>query len=87
MSLISHRAKSFQKVLTIFVIALKMICCVFQLYQSLDHELQRHVNLKDALQQCQTWLTSVSVETDPHTHPPLNLDEALQQVSIPVPTP
>lgn len=52
-----------------------------QVYQSLDHELQRHVSLQDTLQQCQTWLTSVSEEAEPPAHPPLSLEEALQQVS------
>jgi len=53
----------------------------FQVYQSLDHELQRHVSLQDTLQQCQTWLNSVSEEPEPQTHPSISLEEALQQVS------
>ncbi|XP_039981880.1 nesprin-1-like isoform X3 [Xiphias gladius] len=57
------------------------ICSTAQrVYQSLDHELQRHVSLQDTLQQCQTWLTSVSEEPEPPAHPPLSLEEALQQV-------
>ncbi|XP_027140369.1 nesprin-1 isoform X4 [Larimichthys crocea] len=57
------------------------ICSTAQrVYQSLDHELQRHVSLQDTLQQCQTWLTSVSEEPEPPSPPPLSLDEALQQV-------
>ncbi|XP_071335456.1 nesprin-1 isoform X2 [Trachinotus anak] len=57
------------------------ICSTAQrVYQSLDHELQRHVSLQDTLQQCQTWLTSVSDEPEPPAHPPLSLEEALQQV-------
>ncbi len=57
-----------------------------QVYQSLDHELQRHVSLQDTLKQCQTWLTSVSEEPEPPAHPPpLHLEEALQQVSKPLP--
>lgn len=60
-------------------------CCYsqrvcLQVYQSLDHELQRHVSLQDTLQQCQTWLNSVSEEPEPPAHPPLSLEEALQQV-------
>lgn len=61
--------------------------CVLQVYQSLDHELQRHVSLQDTLQQCQTWLTSVSEEPEPPAHPPLSLEEALQQVSKPLHNP
>lgn len=61
--------------------------CVSQVYQSLDHELQRHVSLQDTLKQCQTWLTSVSEEPEPPAHPPLSLEEALQQVRKPLPTP
>ncbi|XP_049914520.1 nesprin-1 [Epinephelus moara] len=57
------------------------ICSTAQrVYQSLDHELQRHVSLQDTLKQCQTWLTSVSEEPEPPAHPPLSLEEALQQV-------
>uniref|UniRef100_A0A8C7FND7 Spectrin repeat containing nuclear envelope protein 1 n=1 Tax=Oncorhynchus kisutch TaxID=8019 RepID=A0A8C7FND7_ONCKI len=51
-----------------------------KVYQSLDRELQRHVSLQDALQQCQTWLVSVSEEPEPTAHLPLSLEEALQQV-------
>lgn len=54
-----------------------------QVYQSLDHELQRHISLQDALQQCQSWLTSVSDELQPPTQCPPSLEEALQQVSEP----
>ncbi|XP_029965559.1 nesprin-1 isoform X1 [Salarias fasciatus] len=57
------------------------ICSTAQrVYQSLDHELQRHVSLQDTLQQCQTWLSSVSEEPEPPTHPSLSLEESLQQV-------
>ncbi|CAJ1078482.1 nesprin-1 [Xyrichtys novacula] len=57
------------------------ICSTAQrVYQSLDHELQRHVSLQDTLQQCQTWLTSVSEEPEPPSHTPLSWEEALQQV-------
>ncbi|XP_056150129.1 nesprin-1-like [Lampris incognitus] len=57
------------------------ICSTAQrVYQSLDRELQRHVSLQDALQQCQTWLASVSEEPEPPVHSPLSLEEALLQV-------
>ncbi|CAL9692474.1 unnamed protein product [Knipowitschia caucasica] len=57
------------------------ICSTAQrVYQSLDHELQRHVSLQDALLQCQNWLTSVPHELEPNTQTALSLDDALQQV-------
>ncbi|XP_033998692.1 nesprin-1 isoform X2 [Trematomus bernacchii] len=57
------------------------ICSTAQrVYQSLDHELQRHVSLHDTLLQCQAWLTTVSEEPEPPAHPPLSLEMALQQV-------
>ncbi|MED6283585.1 hypothetical protein CHARACLAT_010424, partial [Characodon lateralis] len=57
------------------------ICSTAQrVYQSLDHELQRHVSLQDTLQQCQTWLSSVAEKLHPHPQPSLSLEEALQQV-------
>ncbi|XP_057678025.1 nesprin-1 isoform X5 [Corythoichthys intestinalis] len=57
------------------------ICSTAQrVYQSLDHELQRHVSLQDTLQQCKTWLTTVSREPEPPALTPLGLEEALQQV-------
>ncbi|KAM4529485.1 nesprin-1 isoform 3-T3 [Fundulus diaphanus] len=57
------------------------ICSTAQrVYQSLDHELQRHVSVQDTLQQCQTWLNSVSEKLDPHPQPSRCLEEALQQV-------
>ncbi|XP_031731325.1 nesprin-1 isoform X8 [Anarrhichthys ocellatus] len=57
------------------------ICSTAQrVYQSLDHELQRYASLQDTLLQCQNWLTSVSEEPEPPAHPPLSLEEALQQV-------
>lgn len=59
---------------------------LLQVYQSLDQELQRHVSLQDTLQQCQTWLTSVSRETEAPAHSPLSLEEALQLVCQPLPT-
>ncbi|TNN68510.1 Nesprin-1 [Liparis tanakae] len=62
------------------------ICSTAQrVYLSLDHELQRHVSLQDTLLQCQTWLTSVSEEPEPPAHPPLSLEEALQQVQYCLP--
>lgn len=54
--------------------------CTFQVYQSLDRELQRHVSLQNTLQQCQNWLTTVSEEPEPPERPPLGLEEALKQV-------
>ncbi|XP_077366762.1 nesprin-1 isoform X9 [Festucalex cinctus] len=57
------------------------ICSTAQrVYQSLDHELQRHVSLQDTLQQCKTWLTSASREPEPPALTPVGLEEALQQV-------
>ncbi|XP_028253699.1 nesprin-1 [Parambassis ranga] len=57
------------------------ICSTAQrVYQSLDHELQRHVSLQDTLQQCKVWLGTVSEEPEPPTNPSLSLEEALHQV-------
>ncbi|CAL8394133.1 unnamed protein product, partial [Arctogadus glacialis] len=57
------------------------ICSTAQrVYQSLDRELQRHVSLQDALQQCQTWLATVVDEPEPPAHPPVSLEGALVQV-------
>ncbi|XP_053736179.1 nesprin-1 isoform X10 [Synchiropus splendidus] len=57
------------------------ICSTAQrVYQSLDHELQRHMSLQDTLLQCQTWLASASAEPKPPGATPLNLEEALLQV-------
>ncbi|XP_067337447.1 nesprin-1 isoform X16 [Channa argus] len=57
------------------------ICSTAQrVYQSLDHELQRHVSLQDTLEQCRNWLTSVSEDPEPPVHPPLSLEGALKQV-------
>ncbi|XP_061559702.1 nesprin-1 isoform X16 [Phycodurus eques] len=57
------------------------ICSTAQrVYQSLDHELQRHVSLQDTLQQCKTWLTSASREPEPPALTPLGLEEVLQRV-------
>uniref|UniRef100_A0A8B9L0L9 Spectrin repeat containing, nuclear envelope 1a n=1 Tax=Astyanax mexicanus TaxID=7994 RepID=A0A8B9L0L9_ASTMX len=36
-----------------------------KVYQSLDRELQRHVSLRDTLQQCQTWLSNIQEELQP----------------------
>uniref|UniRef100_A0A8B9L4Z7 Spectrin repeat containing, nuclear envelope 1a n=1 Tax=Astyanax mexicanus TaxID=7994 RepID=A0A8B9L4Z7_ASTMX len=42
------------------------ICSTAQrVYQSLDRELQRHVSLRDTLQQCQTWLSNIQEELQP----------------------
>uniref|UniRef100_A0AAR2JHF7 Spectrin repeat containing, nuclear envelope 1b n=1 Tax=Pygocentrus nattereri TaxID=42514 RepID=A0AAR2JHF7_PYGNA len=57
------------------------ICSTAQrVYQSLDRELQRHVSLRDALQQCQTWLSNMHEELQPPVHTPRCLEEALIQV-------
>ncbi|XP_061127011.1 nesprin-1-like isoform X2 [Syngnathus typhle] len=57
------------------------ICSTAQrVYQSLDHELQRHISVQDTLQQCKTWLMSASQEPEPPALTPLGLEEALQQV-------
>ncbi|XP_019750512.1 nesprin-1 isoform X11 [Hippocampus comes] len=57
------------------------ICSTAQrVYQSLNHELQRHVSLQDTLQQCKTWLTSAYQEPETPALTPLSLEEALQQV-------
>ncbi|XP_068610253.1 nesprin-1 [Brachionichthys hirsutus] len=57
------------------------ICSTAQrVYQTLDHELQRHVNLQNTLQQCQTWITSISEEPEPPEHSPLSMEEAVKQV-------
>lgn len=53
-----------------------------QVYQSLDRELQRHVSLRDALQQCQTWLSNIQEELQPPVQTPCCLEEALLQVTI-----
>ncbi|XP_061667964.1 nesprin-1 isoform X8 [Syngnathoides biaculeatus] len=57
------------------------ICSTAQrVYQSLDLELQRHLSLRDTLEQCKTWLTSASREPEPPALTPLSLEEALQRV-------
>lgn len=53
------------------------------MYQSLDHELQRHVSLQDTLEQCKVWLGTVTEEPEPPTNPSLSLEEALHQVIRP----
>lgn len=53
----------------------------YQVYQSLDRELQKHVSHQDTLQQCETWLSTVQEEIQLHSHPPFGLQEALKQVS------
>lgn len=55
-------------------------CERVQVYQSLDRELQRHVSLRDALQQCQTWLLNIQEELQPPAQTPRYLEEALIQV-------
>ncbi|XP_062858462.1 nesprin-1 isoform X4 [Trichomycterus rosablanca] len=57
------------------------ICSTAQrVYQSLDRELQRHVSLRDALQQCQNWLFNIQDELQPVVHTPRCLEEALTQL-------
>ncbi|XP_009975913.1 PREDICTED: nesprin-1-like, partial [Tauraco erythrolophus] len=57
------------------------ICSTAQrVYQSLEHELQKHVSHQDTLQQCQTWLSTVQSELKPTTWPPFSLADAVKQV-------
>ncbi|KAM6126873.1 nesprin-1-like [Pterocles gutturalis] len=57
------------------------ICSTAQrVYQSLEHELQKHVNHQDTLQQCQSWLSTVQSELKPTTWPPFCLADAVKQV-------
>uniref|UniRef100_A0A8C1YUK6 Spectrin repeat containing, nuclear envelope 1a n=1 Tax=Cyprinus carpio TaxID=7962 RepID=A0A8C1YUK6_CYPCA len=57
------------------------ICSTAQrVYQSLDRELQKHVSLRDTLQQCQTWLSNVQEEIQISPHAPHCLQEALAQM-------
>ena len=51
-----------------------------QVYQSLEHELQKHVSRQDTLQQCQAWLSAVQPDLKPSAHPPLSRAEAVKQV-------
>uniref|UniRef100_A0A8V0XMZ4 Nesprin-1/3 spectrin repeats region domain-containing protein n=1 Tax=Gallus gallus TaxID=9031 RepID=A0A8V0XMZ4_CHICK len=57
------------------------ICSTAQrVYQSLEHELQKHVNHQDTLQQCQTWLSTVQSELKPSTWTPFSLADAVKQI-------
>ncbi|XP_078239370.1 nesprin-1 isoform X9 [Pogona vitticeps] len=57
------------------------ICSTAQrVYQSLEHELQKHVNHQDTLQQCQVWLSAVRPELKPSPRPPFSLADAVKQV-------
>uniref|UniRef100_A0A480VEC9 Nesprin-1 isoform X8 n=1 Tax=Sus scrofa TaxID=9823 RepID=A0A480VEC9_PIG len=57
------------------------ICSTAQrVYQSLEHELQKHVSRQDTLQQCQAWLSTVQPDLKPSPHPPLSRAEAVKQV-------
>ncbi|TNN53329.1 Nesprin-1 [Liparis tanakae] len=57
------------------------ICSTAQrVYQSLDRELQKHVNHQDTLQQSQTWLSTVQEELHLNDQGPSGLQEALKQV-------
>ncbi|XP_049759928.1 nesprin-1 isoform X14 [Elephas maximus indicus] len=57
------------------------ICSTAQrVYQSLEHELKKHVSRQDTLQQCQAWLSTVQPDLKPSPHPPLSRAEAVKQV-------
>ncbi|XP_061651777.1 nesprin-1 isoform X12 [Phyllopteryx taeniolatus] len=57
------------------------ICSTAQrVHQSLDRELQKHVNHQDTLQQCQTWMAAVQEELRLNHQEPSGLQEALKQV-------
>lgn len=56
---------------------------LLQVYQSLEHELQRHVSRQDTLQQCQAWLSAIQPDLKPSPHPPLSRAEAVKQVLTP----
>ncbi|XP_039707258.1 nesprin-1 isoform X7 [Pteropus medius] len=57
------------------------VCSTAQrVYQTLEHELQRHVSRQDTLQQCQAWLSAVQPDLKPSPHPPLSRAEAVKQV-------
>nr|XP_023420318.1 nesprin-1 isoform X2 [Cavia porcellus] len=57
------------------------ICSTAQrVYQSLEHELQKHVSRQDTLQQCQAWLSTVQPDLKPSPQPPLSRAEAVKQV-------
>ncbi|KAF2974404.1 hypothetical protein EK904_009964, partial [Melospiza melodia maxima] len=56
------------------------ICSTAQrVYQTLEHELQKHVNHQDTLQQCQTWLSTVQSELKPTTWTAFSLADAVKQ--------
>ncbi|XP_043075052.1 nesprin-1 isoform X1 [Puntigrus tetrazona] len=57
------------------------ICSTAQrVYQSLDRELQKHVSVRDTLQQCQMWLSNVQEEIQLPAHAPHCLKEAQAQI-------
>ncbi|XP_060128741.1 nesprin-1 isoform X4 [Zootoca vivipara] len=57
------------------------ICSTTQrVYQSLEHELQKHVNHQDTLQQCKVWLSAVRPELKPNPRPPFSMADAVKQV-------
>ncbi|NWI93355.1 SYNE1 protein, partial [Pitta sordida] len=59
------------------------ICSTAQrVYQTLEHELQKHVNHQDTLQQCQTWLSTVQSELKPTALTPFSLADAVKQVKV-----
>ncbi|XP_038626046.1 nesprin-1 isoform X2 [Tachyglossus aculeatus] len=57
------------------------ICSTAQrVYQSLEHELQKHVSRQDTLQQCQAWLSTVQPDIEPNPQPPFCRADAAKQV-------
>uniref|UniRef100_A0A8C5RJ37 Spectrin repeat containing nuclear envelope protein 1 n=1 Tax=Laticauda laticaudata TaxID=8630 RepID=A0A8C5RJ37_LATLA len=57
------------------------ICSTTQkVYQSLEHELQKHVNHQDTLQQCQAWLSTVCPVLKANPHRPSSSADVVKQV-------
>lgn len=75
------RKKQFNKdVYCKVLLIIYVLLYIQQVYQSLDRELQKHVNHQDTLQQSQTWLTAVQEELQLNDQGPSGLQEALKQV-------
>ncbi|XP_013912844.1 PREDICTED: nesprin-1-like [Thamnophis sirtalis] len=51
-----------------------------KVYQSLEHELQKHVNHQDTFQQCQAWLCTVCPELKANPHRPSSSADAIKQL-------
>uniref|UniRef100_A0A8C5RH19 Spectrin repeat containing nuclear envelope protein 1 n=1 Tax=Laticauda laticaudata TaxID=8630 RepID=A0A8C5RH19_LATLA len=51
-----------------------------KVYQSLEHELQKHVNHQDTLQQCQAWLSTVCPVLKANPHRPSSSADVVKQV-------